>query len=173
MHKKVFLLLLLVIGFLLCPKDTYAYSSANYKNRTLCGKYEVASVKSNGTIKALKCFNVFEDAQKWMRDDGAEDLVVFHKLNGKTIILDANMALVDLSTHSGTLNFYKTKETSAIQFAFSSELEVMDSLKNENETNETEINAIQKIFFICNFLNKGIENISKTGIDNILTTDPP
>ena len=112
MHKKVFLLLLLVIGFLLCPKDTYAYSSANYKNRTLCGKYEVASVKSNGTIKALKCFNVFEDAQKWMRADGAEDLVVFHKLNGKTIILDANMALVDLSTHSGTLNFYKTKETS-------------------------------------------------------------
>lgn len=111
MRKKVFLLLLLVIGFLLCPKDTYAYSSANYKNRTLCGKYEVASVKSNGTIKALKCFNVFEDAQKWMRNDGAEDLVVFHKLNGKTIILDANMALVDLSTHSGTLNFYKTKET--------------------------------------------------------------
>ena len=89
MRKKVFLLLLLVIGFLLCPKDTYAYSSANYKNRTLCGKYEVASVKSNGTIKALKCFNVFEDAQKWMRDDGAEDLVVFHKLNGKTIILDS------------------------------------------------------------------------------------
>ena len=31
----------------------------------------------------------------------------------------------------------KTKETSAIQFAFSSELEVMDALKNkENETNE-------------------------------------
>lgn len=30
----------------------------------------------------------------------------------------------------------KTKETSAIQFAFSSELEVMDSLKNEDETND-------------------------------------
>ena len=30
----------------------------------------------------------------------------------------------------------ETKETSAIQFAFSSELEVMDSLKNEDETND-------------------------------------
>ena len=112
MKKKLLLLSLIVLGIILYPKDTYAFSSENYKNKSLCGTYEVAGMHADGVIDPVACFNVFEDAQAWMKNNGAEDLVIFHRLNGKTVILDANMALVDLSVHSGTLNFYTTKESS-------------------------------------------------------------
>lgn len=111
MKKKLLLLSLIVLGIILYPKDTYAFSSEDYKNKSLCGTYEVAGMHADGVIDPVACFSGFEDAQAWMRNNGAEDLVIFHRLNGKTVILDANMALVDLSVHSGTLNFYTTKET--------------------------------------------------------------
>lgn len=112
MKKKLLLLSLIVLGIILYPKNTYAFSSADYKNKSLCGTYEVAGMHADGVIDPVACFSVFEDAQAWMKNNGAEDLVIFHRLNGKTVILDANMALVDLSVHSGTLNFYTTKESS-------------------------------------------------------------
>lgn len=111
MKKKLLLLSLIVLGIILYPKNTYAFSSEDYKNKSLCGTYEVAGMHADGVINPVACFSVFEDAQAWMKNNGAEDLVIFHRLNGKTVILDANMALVDLSVHSGTLNFYTTKET--------------------------------------------------------------
>lgn len=112
MKKKLLLLSLIVLGIILYPKNTYAFSSEDYKNKSLCGTYEVAGMHADGEIDPVACFSVFEDAQAWMKNNGAEDLVIFHRLNGKTVILDANMALVDLSVHSGTLNFYTTKESS-------------------------------------------------------------
>ena len=112
MKKKLLLLSLIVLGIILYPKNTYAFSSGDYKNKSLCGTYEVAGMHADGVIDPVACFSVFEDAQAWMKNNGAEDLVIFHRLNGKTVILDANMALVDLSVHSGTLNFYTTKESS-------------------------------------------------------------
>lgn len=112
MKKKLLLLSLIVLGIILYPKNTYAFSSEDYKNKSLCGTYEVAGMHADGVIDPVACFSVFEDAQAWMKNNGAEDLVIFHRLNGKTVILDANMALVDLSVHSGTLNFYTTKESS-------------------------------------------------------------
>ena len=112
MKKKLLLLSLIVLGIILYPKNTYAFSSEDYKNKSLCGTYEVAGMHADGEIAPVACFSVFEDAQAWMKNNGAEDLVIFHRLNGKTVILDANMALVDLSVHSGTLNFYTTKESS-------------------------------------------------------------
>ena len=112
MKKKLLLLSLIVLGIILYPKNTYAFSSEDYKNKSLCGTYEVAGMHADGVINPVACFSVFEDAQAWMKNNGAEDLVIFHRLNGKTVILDANMALVDLSVHSGTLNFYTTKESS-------------------------------------------------------------
>lgn len=62
----------------------------------------------------------------------------------------------------------KTKETSAIQFAFSSELEVMDALKNkENETNEnTNIEESQNVGAEENTSNENnVSNSSSAGID--------
>ena len=66
----------------------------------------------------------------------------------------------------------KTKETSAIQFAFSSELEVMDALKNkENETNENTNNEeIQNVEAEENTSNENnVSNSSSAGIDLNLT----
>ena len=59
----------------------------------------------------------------------------------------------------------ETKETSAIQFAFSSELEVMDSLKNENETNDNKNENNQNISSDENTVSE--ENNSE---NNTLTT---
>lgn len=66
----------------------------------------------------------------------------------------------------------KTKETSAIQFAFSSELEVMDALKNkENETNENTNNEeSQNVGTEENTSNENnVSNSSSAGIDLNLT----
>lgn len=66
----------------------------------------------------------------------------------------------------------KTKETSAIQFAFSSELEVMDALKNkENETNENTNNEeSQNVEAEKNTSNENnVSNSSSAGIDLNLT----
>ena len=65
----------------------------------------------------------------------------------------------------------KTKETSAIQFAFSSELEVMDSLKNEDETNENTNNEeSQNVEAEKNTSNENNgSNLSSAGIDLNLT----
>ena len=66
----------------------------------------------------------------------------------------------------------KTKETSAIQFAFSSELEVMDALKNkENETNENTNNEeSQNVEAEENTSNENnVSNSSNAGIDLNLT----
>lgn len=66
----------------------------------------------------------------------------------------------------------KTKETSAIQFAFSSELEVMDALKNkENETNENTNNEeSQNVEAEENTSNENnVSNSSSAGIDLNLT----
>lgn len=111
MKKRIFLFSLFMFCMILVPKETQAFSSENYKNKSLCGNYEVAGMHTDGVIDPVACFGTFEEAQAWMRNNGADDLVVFGKVAGKTKILDANLALVDLSVNPATITyFYADKE---------------------------------------------------------------
>lgn len=108
MKRKLWFLSLVVLGILLYPKDTYAFSQANYEYKSLCGNFEVAGMHTDGVIDPVGCFNTFDEAKNFMRSNGADDLVVFGKVSGKTKILDANVALLDLSVNPTTLTYFYT-----------------------------------------------------------------
>lgn len=108
MKRKLWFLSLVVLGILLYPKDTYAFSQANYEYKSLCGNFEVAGMHTDGVIDPVGCFNTFDEAKNFMKSNGADDLVVFGKVAGKTKILDANVALLDLSVNPTTLTYFYT-----------------------------------------------------------------
>lgn len=108
MKRKLWFLSLVVLGILLYPKDTYAFSQANYEYKSLCGNFEVAGMHTDGVIDPVGCFNTFDEAKNFMKSNGADDLVVFGKVSGKTKILDANVALLDLSVNPTTLTYFYT-----------------------------------------------------------------
>lgn len=117
--KKLWLLTSILIGcFLFYPKDTLAFSSSNYQYKSLCGNYEVAGMHSDGVIDPVACLNTFEEAQAWMKNNGADDLVVFGKVSGKTKILDANVALVDLSVNPETLTYFYTDKEKTSSYTY-------------------------------------------------------
>ena len=118
MKKKILLLVLSVFCIIIFPKETYAFSSENYKNKSLCGNYEVAGMHSDGVIDPVACLNTFEEAQAWMKNNGADDLVVFGKVAGKTKILDANLALVDLSVNPETLTYFYTDKEKTSSYTY-------------------------------------------------------
>lgn len=118
MKKKILLLILLGFCIIIFPKETYAFSSENYKNKSLCGNYEVAGMHEDGVIDPVECLNTFEEAQAWMKNNGADDLVVFGKVAGKTKILDANLALVDLSVNPETLTYFYTDKEKTSSYTY-------------------------------------------------------
>lgn len=118
MKKKILLLALFAFCIIIFPKETYAFSSENYKNKSLCGNYEVAGMHSDGVIDPVACLNTFEEAQAWIKKNGADDLVVFGKVAGKTKILDANLALVDLSVNPETLTYFYTDKEKTSSYTY-------------------------------------------------------
>ena len=95
-----------------------AYSSSNYQNRTLCGNFEVASFKSDGSINQVSCHNSFDEARNAMKNNGADDLAVMTTINGKTTIVDANVALVDLTVNPAALTYYYTNPEDYNDFTY-------------------------------------------------------
>lgn len=90
-------------------KDTFAYSSSNYENRSLCGNFEVASFDSNGSIKAVSCKSNYNDAKSYMKSNGGDNLAIMTKVAGKTKIIDANLALLDLSVNPTAITYFYNK----------------------------------------------------------------
>ena len=106
--KKRNISLLLIISILLVYKNTYAFDSNNYKNRSVCEKYELAGFHTNGDIVNIGCYNSYEEAKNAMKANGADDLAIMTKVSGKTKIIDANVALLDLSVNPETLTYFYT-----------------------------------------------------------------
>ena len=118
MKKKILLFTLLFTSIFTC-KNVYAFDVNNYKNRGLCGNYEVAGFHSDGYIDKVACFNTFNDAKTYMKNNGASDLAVMTKVNGSTKIVDANKALLDLSVNPTTLTyFYENSELTSRQYTY-------------------------------------------------------
>ena len=106
MKKYLFLLVLLAVLF--CIPNTYALDANNYRYKSLCGTYEVTSLKVDGSIEAKGCFGTYGEAKASMTSLGTEDLVVMTKVNGETAIVDANVALLDLTVNPEALTYYYT-----------------------------------------------------------------
>ena len=69
-----------------------AFSKEDYKNRNLCGAYEVAGFHADGVIDPVGCYSTYAEAKSDMIKNGANDLAVLTKINGTTTIIDANVA---------------------------------------------------------------------------------
>ncbi|MBR3210692.1 MAG: DUF5011 domain-containing protein [Bacilli bacterium] len=118
MKKK--LLLLTVLFTCLCTcKKVYAFDVNNYRYKSLCDSYEVAGFHSDGYIDPVACFGDFGQAQTFMKNNGAADLAIMTKVNGETKIIDANMALLDLSVNPTQLTyFYENSELTSRQYTY-------------------------------------------------------
>ena len=108
MKRYIYLTIIIIaITFISIP-NTFAYSSSDYSNRNICGTYELSSFKSNGSINAVGCYNDYYGAKAAMQNNGADDLAILTKVGKTTKIIDANVALLDLSVNPTALtNFYK------------------------------------------------------------------
>ena len=117
--KKKLLFAGLIASAFLCTKNVYAFDSSNYKNKSLCGNYEVAGFHTDGGIDPVSCQSTYEKARDWMKNNGADDLAILTKINGETKIVDANVALLDLSVNPETLTyFYTNKELTGSSYTY-------------------------------------------------------
>ena len=106
--KKYIFLFILVSTLFVMPKTVYAYSVSDYENRKLCNNFEVAAFKSDGSITTKKCYSNYNDAKNYMKNDGSEELAIMARVSGKVKIVDANLALLDLSVNPETLTYFYT-----------------------------------------------------------------
>ena len=112
MKKKKLLMIALLSFAFLGYKNVYAFDSNNYKNRNLCGKYELAGFHSDGYIDTVGCYDNYGAAKNAMTSNGAKDLAIMIKENNQTKIIDANVGILDLSVNPETLTyFYTSAET--------------------------------------------------------------
>lgn len=105
MKRKFIITLFLAFAILFISSDTYAYDVNNYRYRELCGKYEVAEFKEDGTITALSCHAVYTDAKEALKTSG-DNAAVFQNINGQVRIVNANVAMVDLTVNPETLTYF-------------------------------------------------------------------
>ena len=118
MKKRRLLLIALFSFAFLNYKNVYAFDSNNYKNKNLCGSYEVAGFHTDGYIDPVSCHGTYEDARNWMKNNGAKDLAIMTKVNGQTKIIDANMGLLDLSVNPETLTYFYTNKESNSSYTY-------------------------------------------------------
>ena len=118
MKKNIFIIAIIFTMFFTC-KSVYAFAINNYRYREICGNYEVAGFHSDGYIDKVACFGNFEEARSFMENNGANDLAIMTRVNGQVKIIDANVALLDLSVNPTTLTyFYENKELTGRQYTY-------------------------------------------------------
>jgi len=108
MKKRYIIFASLLAAVTFSHRNVYAFSANDYKYRDLCDTYEVAGFHSDGYIDKVACFNNYDEAKNFMKDNGADDLAILNKVNGETKIIDANVALLDLSVNPETLTYFYT-----------------------------------------------------------------
>ena len=118
MKKKIFLSIILLTILFTC-KNVYAFDVNDYKYKSLCGVYEVAGLHADGYIDTVACFNNYADAKAFMKQNGAYDLAILNYTEGGNKIIDANMALLDLSVNPTQLTyFYENSELTSRQYTY-------------------------------------------------------
>ncbi|MBQ3511992.1 MAG: DUF5011 domain-containing protein [Bacilli bacterium] len=112
MKKKLLFFSILTLLSLFSIKDTYAYDKSTYASRKLCGTYELALFKSDGSIEKVSCHDTYDKANAAMKADGRKDLAVLGTQSGKVKIFNAMSALVDLTHPSGTFDIFDSASLS-------------------------------------------------------------
>lgn len=106
MKKIIIFTIFIVSTFILIPSNVKAFSSSDYKYRSLCGNYEVAGFHTDGVIDTVSCHNTYAEAKNFMVNNGADDLAIMTKVDGVTKILDCNVGLLDMSVNPTALTYF-------------------------------------------------------------------
>lgn len=106
MKRYIKVLIFIIAIYFISTTNTFAFSSSNYSSRGLCGQYELSSFKANGSINAVGCYNDYYQAKAAMQQNGADDLAILTKVGTTTKIIDANVALLDLSVNPTALTYF-------------------------------------------------------------------
>ena len=106
MKRYIKVLLFITIVYFVSITNVFAYSSSNYVNKGLCGTYELDAFKSNGDIIKVGCYGSYNDAKSAMRSNGSDDLGILTKVGSTNKLVDANVALLDLSVNPTTLTYF-------------------------------------------------------------------
>lgn len=110
--------ILLVLSIFICP-NVYAFDSSTYRYRELCGNYELAEVNGDGSIIAKGCYATYAEAKQKRIELGSDNLVIMIKSGGETKIIDANIALLDLTVNpEGLTYFYTNKELKGSYYTY-------------------------------------------------------
>ena len=105
MKKKFIITLFLAFAILFITKDTYAFDVNNYRYRQLCNIFEVAHFIEDGTIATISCHDNYNDAKQALESNG-DHAALLQNVNGQVRIVDANVAMVDLSVNPDTLTYF-------------------------------------------------------------------
>ena len=91
--KKLLFIVITVLVFMGC-KNVYAFDSNNYKDRNLCDNFEVAGFHTDGYIDKVACFNNYDAAKNFMKNNGADDLAIMTKVNDKTKLQSSFIVII-------------------------------------------------------------------------------
>ena len=117
--KKNLLIITIIFTLFFTCKNVYAFDINNYRYRDLCGNYEVSGFHADGYIDKVACFDNYNKAKEFMISNGAADLAIMTRVNGSVKIVDANVALLDLSVNPTTLTyFYENSELTGRQYTY-------------------------------------------------------
>ncbi len=115
--KKLFIFLAIIVSCFHMNK-VYAFSSSDYRYRSLCGNFEVARFNKNGSIDRLSCHNDYGSAKSAMQKNGESGTAILTNVNNESKIIDANVALLDLTIPPDMTNFYTNSELSGSSYTY-------------------------------------------------------
>ena len=109
--KYIFMFIFCLFIF---PLNVHALTSSEYQDRNVCSNYEVAIAKegkagdpSSTYADTVGCYGTYNEAVNAMNANTNKDVIIFERNNGKTKIVNAKYALVDLTLKgSKVINYY-------------------------------------------------------------------
>ena len=107
----------LAFAVLFISTDTQAYDVNNYRYRQLCGKYELADFKSDGSVVTISCHNTYDEAKQALTENGST-VAIMENINGQVRIIDANLALLDLTVAPGLTYFYNNMDLTGSSYTY-------------------------------------------------------
>ncbi len=119
MKKKLLFTLVGILGLLFMMPNAYAFDASNYRYHGVCGNFEIAGFREDGSVVEVGCFNTYEEARDQMIAYGGYDLGILAWVDGVPKIIDANVALLDLSVNPETLTyFYRNSELTGSAYTY-------------------------------------------------------
>lgn len=100
-YKRIVKLILFLLITASIPSCVLAYTSndGNLTNRSVCPNIELAHANTDGTITSVDCYDNYNQAREAMynyTETVYDDLMILEKVSGKTKVIDAKYAILEL-----------------------------------------------------------------------------